>query len=292
MAAPLVVVDGQSMTIPRGFPFIKMSGSGNDFVFFDVRSAPIHPFAEAATIRALCARGTGVGADGVVLLEPSDSASFAMRYFNADGTLASLCGNATLCAARLAVELGIVSPQQGAEGFRFDTGVGAVQAWVVDHRRPEIELAAPEDLREQLPETVQARRDELQSGFVQVGVPHVVILCDDAEMARVLERGPELRRHAAFPHGANVNFVSRDGEGWRYRTFERGVENETLACGTGAAACALLLSRWKEGQAPFRMRTSSGTILEVRLPQSETDRPRLRGDARIVFRGELGELQD
>ena len=278
------------MTVPRGFPFIKMSGSGNDFVFFDVRSTPTHPFAEAATIRALCAHGTGVGADGVVLLEASDSASFAMRYFNADGTLASLCGNATLCAARLAVELGIVSAEQGSAGFRFDTGVGPVQAWVSDRHRPEIELAAPEDLQEKLPDTVPNRRDELRAGFVQIGVPHVVILCDDAEMARVLERGPELRRHDAFPHGANVNFVSRHGEGWRYRTFERGVENETLACGTGAAACALLLSRWNEGQAPFRMRTSSATILEVFLPQSEAGRPRLKGDARIVFRGELGEL--
>src|SRR5690606_854158 len=155
---PLVVADRQGMTVPRGFPFIKMSGSGNDFVFFDVRSTPAHPFAEPATIRALCAHGTGVGADGVVLLEPSDSATFTMRYFNADGTLASLCGNATLCAGRLAVELGIVSAERGAAGFRFDTGVGSVQAWVTDRRRPEIELAAPQDLQETLPESVQTRR--------------------------------------------------------------------------------------------------------------------------------------
>ena len=288
MAAPLVVGDGAGMTLPAGFPFIKMSGSGNDFVFFDVRSAGSHPFGDPASIRALCARGTGIGADGLVLLDPSSSAMFAMQYFNADGTLASLCGNATLCAARLGVELGIVSPEQGNAGFCFDTGVGPVQAWVRDVGRPEIELAPPEALRGTLPDAVHPRRDELRAGFVQIGVPHVVILCDDAEMARVLERGPELRRHAAFPHGANVNFVSRDGDGWRYRTFERGVENETLACGTGAAACALLLAHWQEGRGPFRMRTSSGTSLDVLLPSASSARPRLRGDARMVFRGELG----
>jgi diaminopimelate epimerase len=278
------------MMIPRGFPFIKMSGSGNDFIFFDVRSTPSHPFAEAATIRTLCKHGTGIGADGVVLLEPSDSATFAMRYFNADGTIASLCGNATLCAARLGVELGIVSAEQGTQGFQFETGVGLVEARVADRRRPEIELAPPEELQETLPDCVPPRRDELRAGFVQVGVPHVVILCHDADLARVLERGPELRQHAAFPHGANVNFVSREAEGWRYRTFERGVENETLACGTGAAASALLLARWGEGSAPFRMRTSSGTILDVKLASDSSGRPRLQGDARIVFRGELGEL--
>jgi diaminopimelate epimerase len=278
------------MTIPAGFPFIKMSGSGNDFIFVDVREVESHPFSEPETIRALCARGTGVGADGLVLLERSPPATFAMRYFNADGTLASLCGNATLCAARLGVELGIVSARQGTEGFCFETGVGSVRARVVDPRRPEIELAPPAGLQATLPDSVEPRRGELRAGFVEIGVPHVVILCDDADLARVLERGPELRRHAAFPHGANVNFVSRYADGWRYRTFERGVENETLACGTGAAACALLLTHWEEGTAPFQMRTSSGTILDVLPPSDDSDRPRLRGDARIVYRGELGEL--
>lgn len=289
--APALVVDHRArMTIPAGFPFIKMSGSGNDFVFFDVRSADGHPFAEPATIRTLCARGTGIGADGVVVLESSRGSAFAMRYFNADGTLASLCGNATLCAARLGVELGIVSVEQGEQGFRFETGVGDVQAWVTDRRRPEIELAPPEGVCETLPESVQPLRDELRSGFVEVGVPHVVILCQDADLARVLERGPELRRHSAFPHGTNVNFVSRAGDEWRYRTFERGVENETLACGTGAAASAVLLAAWGQGQRTFRLRTSSGTILEVLLPEHQGGRPRLRGDARLVFRGVIAEL--
>ena len=290
LASPLVVNHGTGMTVPAGFPFIKMSGSGNDFVFLDVRSEASHPFAEPATIRALCARGTGIGSDGLVVLEESKSAAFAMRYFNADGTLASLCGNATLCSARLAVELGIVSREQATEGFIFETGVGEVRAWARDPHRPEIELAPPRSMSETLPPAVDPRRDELRAGFVEVGVPHVVILCDDVNMARVLERGPELRRHPAFPQGANVNFVSREKDGWRYRTFERGVENETLACGTGAAASALLLAAWGEGEPPFRMQTSSGTVLEVSLPEMGGDRPRLIGEARLVFHGTVGEF--
>lgn len=278
------------MTNRAGFPFIKMSGSGNDFVFLDVRQAGGHPFADASMIRIVCARGTGVGADGLVLLDESPSAAFAMRYFNADGSEASLCGNATLCAARLGVELGIVSAAEGEGGFLFDTGIGAVRAWVRDAKRPEIELAPPAELQETLPQSVPPQRDELRAGFVQVGVPHVVILCRDADLSRVLERGPELRRHSAFPHGTNVNFVSPAADGWRYRTFERGVENETLACGTGAAACALLLEHWGEGRSPFRMRTSSGTLLDVSLPAERASRPRLQGDARMVYRGELLEI--
>jgi diaminopimelate epimerase len=267
-----------------------MSGSGNDFVFLDVRDVGSHSFTEPETIRTLCARGTGIGSDGLVVLERSDVAPFGMRYFNADGTLASLCGNATLCSARLAVELRIVPAAEAARGFEFETSSGVINAWVRDPRRPEIELAPPKALADTLPPEVQPRPDEVRAGFVEVGVPHVVVLCGDVSAAPVLERGLELRRNPAFPHGANVNFVSRARDGWRYRTYERGVENETLACGTGAAATAILLSAWGEGQAPFRLLTSSGTILEVTLPENGVARPRLKGEARIVFRGSIGEF--
>jgi diaminopimelate epimerase len=269
-------------------PFIKMSGSGNDFVFFDVRDRPDHPFAEPARIQRLCARGTGVGADGVVLIENSAASSFAMRYFNADGSLAALCGNATLCAARLAVELGVVSPRQAIEGFQFEVGVGTINARVIDGI-PEIELTAPHSLIENLAPRVPLASGETLMGYLELGVPHVVIVCQDADAAPVMTRGKTLRSHEAFPHGANVNFVSRSPEGWRYRTYERGVENETLACGTGAAACAILLDRWRMAEPPLRMRTSSGSILEVELTADGARPPRLRGKATIVFDGSLRE---
>lgn len=276
--------------LPSGAPFIKMSGSGNDFIFFDARDGQAERFATANVIERLCARGTGIGADGVVMLDPSSRAAFGIRYYNADGTLASLCGNATLCAARLAVALGIVSPQQAEHGFHFETGVGIIEARVRDAALPEIELAEPHGLMEALPAGVGAEAGERRAGFVEVGVPHVVILCDDVEEAPVLRRGRALRQHPAFPHGANVNFVSRTPEGWRYRTYERGVENETLACGTGAAAVALLLDRWGEAESPMQLRTSSGELLEVAAPEAAGKPVRLRGPARIVFTGQVGEL--
>jgi diaminopimelate epimerase len=273
----------------RGMPFVKMSGSGNDFIFFDVRGSDPAPFADPGRIRALCARGVGVGADGVVLLESSERAPYAMRYFNADGSLASLCGNATLCAARLGAELGIIEPEKARAGFRFGTGVGEIGARLVDGV-PEIELAAPAGLEIDVAPRVGLAPGERRIGFVEVGVPHVVILCDSAAEAPLASRGPELRRHVAFPHGANVNFVSREGDGWRYRTYERGVENETLACGTGAAACALLLREWGEAPSSIRLRTSSGSDLMVSLGPARELPPRLRGSARIVYRGELAEI--
>jgi diaminopimelate epimerase len=277
------------MSIPLGFPFVKMSGSGNDFIFFDVRDVDPGPFASGDRIRTLCARGTGIGADGVVLLETSARAPYSMRYFNADGTLAALCGNATLCAARLGFELGIVEPEVATSGFRFETGVGEVLARLVDGR-PEIDLTPPRDLRPDASGSVSLVRGERRLGYVEIGVPHVVVLCDDAELAPVMSRGLELRRHSAFPQGANANFVSKSEMGWRYRTYERGVENETLACGTGAAACAVLLREWGAIGSEVRLRTTSGNDLDVSLGEDRSVPPRLQGSARIVFRGELGEI--
>ena len=289
VAAPLVVAHGPRVTGLAGAPFLKMSGSGNDFVFFDVRAGDPHAVSDPDVIRRLCARGTGVGADGVVLIERSEHAPYAMRYFNADGTLASLCGNATLCAARLGIELGIVSQAQAESGFRFHTGVGEVEARVVDGR-PEIDLARPEGLREDVLGEIEGAPGELRAGYVEIGVPHLVILCEDAETAPVMERGRALRSHSSFPHGANVNFISRRGNDWRYRTYERGVENETLACGTGAAACAVLLAQWGAGSSTVRLWTSSGNELLVTLPIGGVSPPRLRGPVAIVFRGEIVEL--
>lgn len=275
----------------RGASFLKMSGSGNDFVVFDVRGQGTSTTIAPELVQALCARGTGVGADGVVLVRDSGSAAYGMRYFNADGTEAALCGNATLCAARLGVELGIVggAEGQGEAGFRFETGVGETRARIV-RGRPEIDLAPAQDLRPDVSGDVGLEAGERRAGFVVIGVPHVVILCDDADRAPVMVRGPALRRHPAFPHGANVNFVSRANGVWRYRTFERGVENETLACGTGAAACATLLREWGEAGSESEFRTSSGAVLGVRTADEPGTAPRLSGDARIVYRGQLAEI--
>lgn len=265
--------------------FYKLSGSGNDFIFFDARTEAAGALAEATTVQRLCARGTGVGADGIVFLLPHDAGLFAIRYLNADGSLASLCGNATLCSARLAVELGLALP---GESFEFGTDDGLVRARMVGGE-PEVELRAVEELAEVFtPAGAPYTTGPL--GFARVGVPHLVAAVEAVEGVDVNGTGRMLRRDPGLRDGANVNFVSplATGSGWRMRTYERGVEGETLACGTGAVATAAVLRAWGLTGAETRIQTSSGRFLTVILPGNEGDSaPRLRGEGRIVYRGEL-----
>lgn len=263
-----------------------MSGSGNDFVFVDARSEPPGDLEKTATIQAVCARGSGVGADGIVFLRNDDSADLRIRYLNSDGSLAALCGNATLCAARLGAELGIVGKDQE---FSIATDSGPVTARFHDGL-PEIDLQPVTELLECF--DAEPSEGELRIGFALVGVPHLVVSCDDVGRAQVVERGRALRHHEKLAQGANVNFVSRAGAGrWRIRTYERGVEAETLACGTGAVASALILAAWGEASDRCELQTKSGRVLRVRHRRTDGKLyPSLSGEARIVFRGELAEL--
>lgn len=272
--------------IPRGRSFYKMSGSGNDFVFIDALREPAQGLDAPSAVRSLCARGTGVGADGVVFLEPSTAADYKIRYLNADGSLAALCGNATLCSARLAVELGVAS----SAGFRVETDAGILAARYATGD-PEIDLEPVSEVDASDPR-VRLRAGEKRAGFALVGVPHVVIEVADLESVDVVGRGGPIRRDASYPHGANVNFVASTTDGgWGIRTYERGVEAETLACGTGAVAAAILLTAWGAGRAPVRLTTRSGQTLRVELRRDDKVwHASLAGPARIVFRGTLGEL--
>lgn len=272
--------------IAVGRTFYKMSGSGNDFVMIDARNEPAGDLDRPDWVRAVCARGTGVGADGVVFLEPSRDAAFRIRYLNADGSLAALCGNATLCSARLAVELGAAR----REGFSIETDAGVLPARFVDGL-PEIDLEPVSDVLPNDPR-IRLAAGEKRAGYVVAGVPHVVISVDDIERVDVVGRGGPIRRDPAFRQGANVNFVAAGPTGvWRMRTYERGVEAETLACGTGAVATAILLNGWAEVDGPVRVETRSGQTLHVRLGRDAGSwLPSLSGNARIVFRGALGEL--
>lgn len=265
--------------------FYKMSGSGNDFVFFDLSDGPADMLETPDAVRALCARGTGVGADGVVFLTPATDESFAMRYYNSDGSVGELCGNATLCAVRLANELGIVSSDEVA----ISTDAGVVAARMVAGL-PEIDLAPVTEVSGELREIERLDREK-SLGFARAGVPHVVILDGDVSTADVIGRGSRIRRDPSLRDGANVNFLSPGGDGWHMRTYERGVEGETLACGTGAVASAILLAEWGRATSPVRLVTRSGRILEVRL-RREGDAwcPSLRGAADLVFAGELRDL--
>lgn len=276
--------------IPKGRRFYKMSGSGNDFVFVDARNERPGSLEEAAVVEAVCQRGTGVGADGIVFLLPATdkSAALRMRYLNRDGSLAALCGNATLCATRLAVELGIAPPS----GFRIETDSGVLEARM-ESDQPEFDLPLVEDVRDCLETPLGV--GEQRIGFALAGVPHLVVLCRDVDSVDVEERGKPLRHEPTLAAGANVNFVSRAGaerSGWLMRTYERGVESETLACGTGAASAAILLTSWGAVEGDVELWTRSGRPLRVRLRRAARGwYPSLSGAARIVFVGELGEYE-
>ena len=272
--------------IQAGRAFYKLTGSGNDFVFIDVRSQPAGALEDTQTIRAVCARGSGVGADGIVFLRDGGTqAAVAIRYLNSDGSIAALCGNATLCAARLAAELRMVERDQE---FAIATDSGIVAARFRDDL-PEIDLQPVEGVEEAF--DAEAAEGELRLGFALVGVPHLVVLCRDVDSAPIVDRGRILRHHPELRHGANVNFVScRDGR-WRIRTYERGVEAETLACGTGAVATAILLSAWDQAGPSVELETRSGRGLRVRHHvEGSRHFSSLAGEARVVFVGQLAEL--
>jgi diaminopimelate epimerase len=264
-----------------------MSGSGNDFVFFDARSEPPGALELPPAIAAVCERRTGVGGDGVVFLENAAGHAFGIRYFNRDGSLAELCGNASLCSVTLARELGIVS---GAETFSFLTSSGPLRGRF-SKGLPEIDASPVAEEQAQFPTaTVPGER---RMGYARVGVPHLVVLVDDLEAVDVNRRGRELRNLSQLRAGANANFVGRLSDGWAMRTYERGVEEETLACGTGAAAICALLTTWGLVSDEVALRTRSGSILTVTL-RREADGvtvPSLRGEGRIVFVGELRDLE-
>lgn len=271
-----------------GRVFYKMSGSGNDFVMVDATGTAPGVLASAEVVRRVCARATGVGADGVVFLEPptQPGAAFRMRYVNSDGSPAALCGNASLCSARLATHLGVVT----AGEFRIESDAGLLGARIsgavaeVDLQPvAEVALAAP----------VDCEGGEAWIGFVRAGVPHLVVRVEDVTTVDVVGRGRFLRHHERLTDGANVNFVSRaEGSGWRMRTFERGVEGETLACGTGAVAAAIQLVEHGEAESPVTLTTRSGRALRVRLERGPGGEwlPSLSGEARLVFEGRLGEI--
>jgi len=271
-----------------------MTGSGNDFVFFDGRASTLEDgeTLPTATIRALCARGTGVGADGLVVLVPPSQpgrADVRIRYYNADGSVATLCGNATLCTVSLAAELGVV--EDGNDSVRIEVGDRVVNGRLADGV-PEFELGDVERIDPSAP--VDLATGERRIGYAVAGVPHFVVLVDDIETVDVAKRGRSLRHHpSAGPPGANVNFVARAGDRLSIRTYERGVEGETLACGSGSVASAALLAAWgvSTSGVPTRLWTRSGAPLDIRLARGGGARPTvsatLRGEGRLVFRGEL-----
>lgn len=269
-----------------GTPIYKMTGSGNDFVMVDARHSAPEDWAEG-DIRAVCARRTGVGADGLVFVGPGAGPdSVRMIYFNADGSRAAMCGNAALCSTRLAVRLGLGRPS----GLMLETDAGVYEARCPDQgERAELHLA-PLEAPKPVPGIALLEGEE-RAGLGTVGVPHVVLLVQDVALVDLERRGRSLRSDPSVgPAGANVNFVSRANRlgAWQMRTYERGVEGETLACGTGAVAAACALAEWGLATLPLVVWTRSGCPLEIRARKGTTglyEDVWLEGEGRLVLRG-------
>jgi len=267
--------------------FYKLSASGNDFIVI-LNFEDKFTFEEKGLLaKKLCRSKFSISADGLIFLEKprSSKASFSWNFFNSDGSEAEMCGNGARCVARLVEELNLFKSP-----FYFETKAGLIYA-EVKGKRVKIALTNPKDLKINL--ILRTDYDWFMAHFVNTGVPHVVIFWDDIESAPVEEVGPKIRYHEMFkPAGTNVNFIEiKEEKGKRYlkiRTYERGVEIETLACGTGAAASAYIAYKLGLVKSPVNVLTRGGEILTLHIDDKE-NKLFLEGDTQFIFKGEIKE---
>jgi diaminopimelate epimerase len=264
-------------------PFVKMSGAGNDFIVVDNRA--LNHSLSRDQIARLCDRHFGIGADGLLAVEPANQAEadFRMRYYNADGGEAEMCGNGARCFARFVHPLRRVH----AERVTFTTPAGTITGeYVGDEVR--IHLTAPGETK--LWQRADFGWGEIEYHFMNTGVPHTVVYVSEADKAAVVAQGRVLRHSVIFPRGTNVNFVQVTDSGKLIvRTYERGVEDETLACGTGVVASALLTHLVRKLALPLCVKVRGGDILTVdaRPEASGFSCVTLTGPATEVFSGEI-----
>ena len=252
--------------------FVKMHGAGNDFVMIDDRGGTF-PADDPSAVALLANRPDGIGCEGVILVQRSATADFRMRFFNPDGTEAELCGNGARCVAAFALEIGAAESPK----MRFETLAGEISAEVLGGGIVRIAMPAPRDLR---------------GDFVNSGVPHAIVPVDDLSAADVEGEGRRMRRSAAYaPDGTNVDFVEYEPpHRLRMRTYERGVEAETFACGTGAVAAAVVGVAAHGMEFPVTVATAHGVELVVdgvRSASGAFSGVTLAGPVRRVFSGEI-----
>jgi diaminopimelate epimerase len=262
--------------------FTKMNGAGNDFILFDNRTGDID--LDRNQIAQLCDRHRGIGADGILLLEkPTNRADFRMRYFNADGGEAEMCGNGARCFARFANKVG------GQKGkISFETPAGVISAELKGDLVT-LGMTEPTDLRLNVDLPVVAQKKTVH--FINSGVPHVVIPVAKIDDADVRREGAAIRHHKMFsPNGTNVNFIEKRGPNRiAIRTYERGVEDETLACGTGVVASALIFAATENIGDPITVIARGGDELQVGFENSDGGfhNVTLTGPAEFVFEGTI-----
>jgi len=267
-------------TISIMLRFTKMNGAGNDFILIDNRAGDVH--LDRSQIAHLCDRHRGVGADGILLLEKaSNHADFRMRYFNADGGEAEMCGNGARCFARYANK--VAGAQQK---ITFETPAGVISAELTGDLIT-LQMTEPTDLRLDIKVPVESENKTVH--FINSGVPHVVIPVARIEDLDVRREGAAIRYHKMFsPPGANVNFIEKRGPNTiAVRTYERGVEDETLACGTGVVASALIFATTENTDGPITVIARGGDELQVGFEKSGNQfrDVTLSGPAEFVFEG-------
>jgi len=256
--------------------FTKMVASGNDFVVIE-RSQNSTINSPRILARSICDRKFGVGADGLLLLEKSKIADVKMRIFNPDGSEAKMCGNGARCSVLYI----------GRRNTELETKAGIIQSRLKGNG-VKIKLTEPKDLKLNLPIKVNNRT--LQVNFINTGVPHTVIFVADLDKIDVINLGRQIRFHKRFaPQGTNVDFVEAlSNKSIKIRTYERGVEDETLACGTGVVASALLYAiRYTLNAKQISVHTKGGEVLEVYFDRSNNQFKNvwLEGEAKIVYKG-------
>ncbi len=261
-----------------------MSGAGNDFIVIDNRFSVVEVEDLAVFAAKVCARRMSVGADGLILLEESPNADFKWQFFNSDGSRGEMCGNGARCAARFAYLQGWV-PKKMA----FETDAGIIRA-EVQNENVRIEMTPASEV--ELKRSLNLGETRLEFSFVNTGVPHVVVEVEDLGEVDVRGLGRKIRNHEAFqPAGTNVNFIAPEREnGWAVRTYERGVEDETLACGTGCTAAALVLAASRRMKSPVPLKTASGVILKVHFVAKgplRFDQIFLEGEARLIYQAKM-----
>ncbi len=265
----------------NSIPFYKMVASGNDFVVVDNRRVVVKDV--LGFTREICRLHQGVGADGVLLFENSKKANFKMRIINLDGSEAAACGNGFRCIALYAYDILKYSSRMS-----FESGSGLIEAEVGPKDSIRVQLMKPRVFDAEAVLEVGKRR--LHYAFLDTGVPHVVIFVEGLEKAEVFEIGRAIRNHARFqPFGANVNFVEvRNKKEIAVRTYERGVENETLACGTGSTAAAIVSVLKGYAESPVNVLTKSGEKLRIdmQIKEDEIIKVFLEGKAQFVYKGE------
>ncbi len=274
------------MDIQFPVSFAKMSGTGNDFIVIDHRKVLVPVELQPEFVRKLCRRMFSVGADGVIFIEGSDKADFSWRFYNADGSVAEMCGNGARCAARFAFARGIAEKKMS-----FKTLAGIIEAEVLnDDGEISLLMTTPFDYRRAL--TAELDGESTDISFMNSGVPHAVIFKGEGRDIAVKKWGHEIRFHKQFaPAGTNVNFVQPlDDGGIRVRTYERGVEDETMACGTGAVASAIFAAEKGVCSSPVCVTTSGGEQLKIVFDLQDdgtAENVYLQGPARIIYIGQV-----